>query len=741
MRDRLLVIGSDDGQDVDVWALDLTGPLTWEKLVTSDDPPQGRWGHSVVYDPVRDCVILCGGSDWTTYPQAYLSDVWVLSLSSLSWLRIASDRNAPEGREGHGALYDPERQRMILFGGRYDDVSDGTHHFLNDLWELTLGDSATWSEIEAEGTIPGARSAFGTVYDPVRRRMLVHGGVNPQGGVEPDELWALTLEGAPAWSQIVTENALRARSYPVDVYDPDGDRLLACGGRGYPQTSALPLADPVRWEAVLPPDPLATPGPRAGDAVVHDTRRDGFLVMGGSYSSVDSAMWSFDLRGTSHWRPLSTPAAPSFWFGIEPWQSTVYDSLADRTLLFDGYGIYTTPAEAPRDWVLLGPPAPAGGQEVGLGAGVALDTRRNRLLVTGGWLYYPHGVGYTVTGVWALSLGVDLAWTKLGDLPMSSGSHATYYDAANDRLVLLGGYEVADLARTRHSHGPIVWTTPLDSALVWTLRKSTSGELPLAPPDAYSAFDPKGGRLYIASDSTVWTRLVDDTGPWTKLDLAGARPVVTSTIAFDPVEDQLLALFASASGSTNIQAWALAVGPLSLSWLESRRAADAVHLRCRSVTAYGQSAVIERREESTDWSERGPLAFDEEGLVGFTDHDISAGHDYHYRVSVSGDAGVWHSAPVFVPDPASLQLALLGARPQPAVGIMRLSFSLPTVGPARLEVFDIRGRRCLSRDVGGLGPGIHSVHLAESAAWRPGVYYARLTRGGEARTSRVVLMR
>ena len=112
-----------------------------------------------------------------------------------------------------------------------------------------------------------------------------------------------------------------------------------------------------------------------------------------------------------------------------------------------------------------------------------------------------------------------------------------------------------------------------------------------------------------------------------------------------------------------------------------------------------------------------------------------------YRVSVADGPSMWHSDPILVADPASLRLALLGARPNPAVGKILLTFSLPGAGPARLEIFDICGRRCLSRDVGSFGPGKHSIPLEGSAAWRPGVYCAQLKRGGDTRTTRFVLMR
>ena len=191
----------------------------------------------------------------------------------------------------------------------------------------------------------------------------------------------------------------------MDVYDPAGDRLLACGGADCPWTSALSLANPLRWEAVSPPDPLVVPGPRTAHAVVHDMRRDRFLVMGGSHSAADSAMWSFDLRRTSHWRSLSAPAVSSFWYGMEAWPSAAYDSLGDRFLRFDGGEVWSSPGEAPGEWMVLGAYDPQRYWELGQGAGVALDTRRNRLIMSGGWIPYPHGAGYTLMGVWSSAGG------------------------------------------------------------------------------------------------------------------------------------------------------------------------------------------------------------------------------------------------------------------------------------------------------------------------------------------------
>jgi len=279
----------------------------------------------------------------------YLADVWSFSLTSNSWTELHPAGVAPGGREGHGAIYDPVLQRMLVFGGHYEAPTRG---FWNDLWQLSLDDTPSWTELHPAGTLPGARSAFGTVYDPVRRQMLIHGGINSQSGVEPDDLWALSLDGAPAWTPILTVNHLHGRSYPVDVYDPVADRLLACGGGGYPQTSELLLANPTEWRSVLPSDPVSSPGLHRGHAVVYDSRHDCFTELGGEFSPVDSSMWSFSPQEPGQWAPLSSLYTPDFIYLDDDvhTQVAVYDSLDDRLLAWDGGQIWSMPSDGKSEW-------------------------------------------------------------------------------------------------------------------------------------------------------------------------------------------------------------------------------------------------------------------------------------------------------------------------------------------------------------------------------------------------------
>jgi len=83
--------------------------------------------------------------------------------------------------------------------------------------------------------------------------------------------------------------------------------------------------------------------------------------------------------------------------------------------------------------------------------------------------------------------------------------------------------------------------------------------------------------------------------------------------------------------------------------------------------------------------------------------------------------------------PAPAVFALEHVEPNPSPDAWSVTFSMPAAGPAKLEVFDVAGRRVLARDLGALGSGRHRARLAEARALSDGVYALRLTAG--ARTA------
>ena len=69
------------------------------------------------------------------------------------------------------------------------------------------------------------------------------------------------------------------------------------------------------------------------------------------------------------------------------------------------------------------------------------------------------------------------------------------------------------------------------------------------------------------------------------------------------------------------------------------------------------------------------------------------------------------------------------------------TFALTSGGPARLDLYDVAGRRLLRRDLSGLAPGEHTLELDASLALRSGVYFALLTDGRVRVRARAVLVR
>jgi len=71
-------------------------------------------------------------------------------------------------------------------------------------------------------------------------------------------------------------------------------------------------------------------------------------------------------------------------------------------------------------------------------------------------------------------------------------------------------------------------------------------------------------------------------------------------------------------------------------------------------------------------------------------------------------------------------------------GAVTLLLALPRAEPVRLEVFDIAGRRVVSRELSGLGAGRQRVDLEER--FSPGVYMLRLTQATETAVARAVVL-
>jgi hypothetical protein len=208
--------------------LSLADPPAWTQLTPTGTPPSGRFWHSAIYDPVRDRMVVFGG--WAV---SFLNDVWALSLAGTpAWTQLTPTGTPPSVRDSHSAVYDPARDRMVVFGGICCDGSISS--LLNDVWALSLADPPAWTQLTPTGTPPRGRDCHSAIYDPVRDRMVVFGGcyyMISGWSAYLNDVWELSLAGTPAWTQLTPSGTLPyGRRYHSAIYDPMRDHMVVFGG-------------------------------------------------------------------------------------------------------------------------------------------------------------------------------------------------------------------------------------------------------------------------------------------------------------------------------------------------------------------------------------------------------------------------------------------------------------------------------------------------------------------------------
>ena len=276
-KQRVIIFGGfTGGYANDLWQLDLS-TQSWTQLLPSGSKPAARLEHTAIYDPINYRMIVFGGTSGTN-----LNDLWQLDLNTLTWTQLAPTGILPSGRFGHTAIYDPTKQRMIIFGGGNQ----------NDVWQLDLKDM-NWSQLFPTGTAPLLRFDHAAIFDPDSYRMIVFGGRT--GSSFLNDLWQLDLNTL-SWMRLLPSGGLPGGRYGhTAIYDPANKRMILFGGVGnfyFNDVWQLDLIVP-RWTAIVP---IGTaPVGRLGHAVIyHDINRR-LLSFGGFTGVYANDVWQLDL--------------------------------------------------------------------------------------------------------------------------------------------------------------------------------------------------------------------------------------------------------------------------------------------------------------------------------------------------------------------------------------------------------------------------------------------------------------
>ena len=418
-------------------------------------------------------------------------------------------------------------------------------------------------------------------------------------------------------------------------------------------------------------------------------------------------------------------------------EAAVLDPVRRRQVRFFPEGstrVETLPLDAPGDWTTLtvaGTPPPVRDG----GYATTYDPLRDRIVLTGGYRDDPRGHSRQIfNDVWALTLSDPPTWQLLlaDGGPIHIEADALFEDAGADRLLGVGNDGT--------SAG--VWTfSPTTGA--WTLLRRT----PAFFADLL-AFDPTAHELLGVQLDTMnaWRVPDDGSSDWIPIALDPARPPARryARMAYDAPRRRLFVF--GGQGIAGVQYvplddfWELDLDqlvPVALSLVSADATAGRVALRWWSGGSAGTPATLEARRATDSWSLLAELVSDGEGMFVYADDAVVPGERVGYRLVVHGAPAP--ASEVWVTVPLRPVLAMAGAQPNPAGESPLLAFSLASAAPARLEVFDLAGRRAESREVGSLGAGAHQLRCAEHLA--PGVYVARLTQQGATATARFVVTR
>ncbi len=205
----------------DVWTLDLTmGAEAWTEITASGNDPGPLGSATAIVDPVNNRLIVFGG-EYNEYPN---NSTWSLDLTTWTWTVLTPTGTPPPARFEHSAVYDPSEHRMIIYGGKMS-----VHY--DDVWalDLTLG-SENWQRLYPGGTSPGTRGRHFCAYSNLHNEMVVGFGYSylPTSAMYSDA-WALNL-GTQTWRQILQDGSVGGRRGSCAAFNSVNSQVVIFGG-------------------------------------------------------------------------------------------------------------------------------------------------------------------------------------------------------------------------------------------------------------------------------------------------------------------------------------------------------------------------------------------------------------------------------------------------------------------------------------------------------------------------------
>ncbi|MGE0402279.1 MAG: kelch repeat-containing protein [Kofleriaceae bacterium] len=301
----------------ETWELAADG---WTQLSTELSPaPRSR--HAMAFDGQN--AVLFGG-----FSGSYLGDTWTLDGSRWTLAPVLG----PTPRAYHAMAFMPG-VGVVLFGGFDNNIRGDTWLFANGVW----------TDISQSAGSPPAREKHVMVLDTVRERIVMAGGVTPDGKYAPDT-WE--FDGT-RWMEVATSGA-PALEQASAAFDRSRGQVIMQGGYGF-GTSVATEASGLRrtwattyawngssWIATDTPEPQRLAGPAATDPLTGEV-----IVYAGLYQFPEGdtcLLCTSTLHDTWRWNGTSWEMLDHVEFPQLNASAGAYDPDRRRVVIYGGAG-------------------------------------------------------------------------------------------------------------------------------------------------------------------------------------------------------------------------------------------------------------------------------------------------------------------------------------------------------------------------------------------------------------------
>ena len=467
-----------------------------------------REWHTMAYDSAADKTILFGGNDVI---KNGINDTWIFDYTTNTWYNASPSivGGKLHAGDGHAMVYDSAADKTILFGGDPVDPIG----YLNDTWAYSYSNN-TWYKRNPTivgGTLYG-RFFHAVAYDSSADRAILFGG--GRGGAAPrlNDTWTYDYN-SNTWynmSPSIVGGTLYIRSMHGMAYDSAADRTILFGGAtespSYHTDTWVYDYNNNTWYNMSPTVVGGTMEGRGEFGMVYDSAADRTILFGGVTSNSEllhesiGGTWAYNYNENTWYN--ASPADDGTLLDRHG-HSMVYDSVADRAILFGG--VYK---RRPETWIDLN------------------DT----------WIFVADVINLTATITWTTDEPSDSVvsygtTTALGSTESNSAmviSHSitltdvlpdtTYYfevqstDAAGNTAIDDNNglyYAFPDITAPVISDVSAIGITHLDATITWTTDENSNSVVNYGTTTALGSTT--SNAAMVTSHSIILTDLLPDT--------------------------------------------------------------------------------------------------------------------------------------------------------------------------------------------------------------------------------------